>query len=121
MGPLFIHSLFAYFKAILLVQNTFPPSLFLPPSPPHPHPPSSPSSPLPLSYVIIAFRAFEKYSPMNILYQPAMRVQTEPQKQRGVKGPDFAFFRVSDHSNNTWLYPIIEEPVEGSNVSFNLS
>eukprot|EP00026_Physarum_polycephalum_P004670 Phypoly_transcript_04692.p1 GENE.Phypoly_transcript_04692~~Phypoly_transcript_04692.p1 ORF type:complete len:330 (+),score=48.98 Phypoly_transcript_04692:136-1125(+) len=68
-----------------------------------------------LGYAIPS-RAFEKYSPMTVIYQPTLRTQTEPQMQRGLQGPDIAFLRVSDHTNDSWIYPSIESPSLGNNA-----
>jgi hypothetical protein len=57
---------------------------------------------------------------MGVLYQPAMRAQTEPQKQRGTQGPDFAFLRTSDHANSSWIYPIVDPPTIGKDISISL-
>jgi len=62
------------------------------------------------------FRAFEKYSELTILHQPALRVQTEPQKQRGAQGPDFALLRTADYFNLSWIYPIVHSPSVGENI-----
>lgn len=64
----------------------------------------------------IPSRAFEKYSPMTVLFEPTMTVQTEPQKNRKAQGPDFAFFHVSDYKNKSWVYPVVDPPRTGKDV-----